>query len=794
MNKMNLPRSLTWLAVTVGLLIAFQNCGQPGELALTRNPSTDNVLATPNPTPGPTPVPTPDPIALIVNPTLTINNGAPFTNSKNVTLQISAVGAERMQISKEADCGKEDENWESYAQNKSYVLTDGNNSNSVYARFQKTGAPNTACIKASIVHDDVAPTLAVTKNADAVTSAANVQVGFMAQDAGSGISAVYCKRGTNAEAICNNTFDFAGLAEGAHGVVIRAIDKAGNESSPASVNFIVDRTAPVITINGPTGIIGATKVAYQITVVEANGLKSVECRLSPKEANYKDCSTLKAEYDALTSGAYTFEVKVVDKAGNAASKSQTVTIDASMPTVTITKSPAAIGNVKNVGFEFTGMSGTKPITKFKCAIDNAVLSTCTSPIAYSNLTDKSYTFSVMGTNDVNVDSAVQKYTFVVDTVAPTVKIVSAPSGTTKDKNVVIILDATDINGIKSIECTLDGVVSNCSSKTATYTLPDGTHTFTARATDNAGNTATTAPITFRVDTTPDSAIIANMATNPVKEGTTGTMNVSLTLVTGAYYSCKTVAGNVEVVKGAITGTSASVNFTVSEDIKCTVAGKDKNNADISKIVLAEVGCGNRVKDGNRCTDFKCLKMVELPYSKKFTVPKRTTEGLCYAMKLFDPIANSGSSLNKELDSTVVSRDHDRSGMNLRNPYVLDRDLLNFILEGKRIAKLSGGANITSSIKVDNFVLVGLYPDAIQPVTAHYTAQGTLDSTVTSAQTHILLNNQPVPLKSFGPMGTATVAPIEIISEADENLGYMLDLRALDCGGARELSNIYLIFQ
>jgi len=780
MGQLNLSRSLTWLSVSVGLLIAFQNCGQPGELALNRNPVSTSLSL-------------PDPVTLIGAAAIKINNGDAYTKSKNVTLQISASGAEEMQISDDPDCGK-NSTWEAYSQSKAWVLREGNHSNTVYARFQKKGAPTTDCVEASIVHDDLAPSVSITKQVDAVTSVMTAQVGFMAQDSGSGVDIVYCKADGAAEAACNMTFNFSSLAEGAHALIVKAMDKAGNESAPANVNFIVDRTAPIITINGPSGMVATPNLSYQISVIESNGLKSVECRLSPSEMNYKDCSSLKSNYTNLASGSYTFEVQVVDKAGNASSKSQSVTIDTSVPSVTITKSPAAIGNIKNVGFEFTGTSGGKAITKFKCSLDSATMSSCNSPIAYSNLADKNYTFSVLGTNDVGVDSAVQKYSFIIDTVAPTIKIASAPTGTTKNTTAVIVLEASDLNGIKSIQCTLDGATTDCSSKTATYTVTDGTHTFTAKAIDNAGNSTSTAPITWKVDTTPDSTIVANMAVNPVKEGTTGTLNITLTQVTGAYYSCKTTAGNVDVAKGSITGTSAAVNFVVSEDILCTIAGKDKNSMDISKTVLAEVGCGNRVKEGNKCVDFKCLKIVELPYSKKFSVPKRTTEGICYAMKLFDPIANSNSNLTKEFDTTVISRDHDRSGMNLRNPYVLNKDLLNFILEGKRVAKLSGGANATSSIKVDNFVLVGLYPEAIQPTVSHYSAQGTLDSTVTTAQTHILLNNQPVPLKSFGPYGTATVAPIEIVTEADENLSYMLDLRALDCGGARELSYIYLLFQ
>ncbi len=781
MSKTYLSRRLACTAIIMGFLLFFQNCGQPGDLSMIKGAPPNASLSLP------------DPVSLIVSPAIKINNGDPYTKSKNVSLQISAVGAEQMQISNDADCSQG--SLEPYSENKSWVLGNVNANAIVYARFQKTGAPTTECVQAAIIHDDIAPTLSVTKKADALTSVMNARFEFMAQDSGSGVAAVYCKPAGIAEANCDTIYEFASLTEGSHGLAIRTVDKAGNESMPTSLNFIVDRTAPVISINGPSGMVATPDIKYQISIIESNGLKSVQCRLSPLETAYKDCSSLKSDYKSLASGSYTFEVLATDMAGNASSKSQAVTIDSSVPSVTITKTPLPIGNIKNVAFEFVGTSGSKAITKFKCSLNGAAMAACSSPMPYLNLVDKSYSFGVIGTNDVGVDSSVQNYNFIIDTLPPVLKITSSPTGITKNNVAVIVLEASDLNGIKSIECTLNGVASDCSTKTATYNnLPDGNYTFVAKAIDNAGNSTVTTPITWKIDTTADSSIIATMAVNPVKEAETGTLNITLYQVTGASYNCKTVSGNTVITTGSIAGTSAAVNFVVNEDISCLVAGKDKNNMDISKTVIAEVGCGNRIKEGNKCVDFKCLSVVSLPYSKKFSIPARTSAGICYSMKLFNSIPNSKSNLTQEIDNEVISRDHDKAGMFLRNPYVLGKDLLNFTLEGKRVAKLAGGANATSPIKVDNFVLVGLYPEAIQPLISHYSAQGTLDSTVTTAQTHILLDNQPVPLKSFGPQGTATVAPIQIVNEADTNLSYMLDLRALDCGGARELSNIYLLFQ
>ena len=177
------------------------------------------------------------------------------------------------------------------------------------------------------------------------------------------------------------------------------------------------------------------------------------------------------------------------------------------------------------------------------------------------------------------------------------------------------------------------------------------------------------------------------------------------------------------------------------------------------------------------------------------IPKREAgdSGVCYAMKIFDPIANGSSFLTKVFDLDVVSADHDNKG-NLRNPNVLGTDLLNFTLAGPRVVRLSGGLDSTTPILVDNYVLIGLYPKSYTPVPAHYSAHGTSDSEVTTGGRTILLKNSPVPLKRFAVNGTAIIPTLDIVREADPLTDYTLDVRALDCGGSRELSTIYILFQ
>lgn len=771
--------------------VFFQNCGQPGQITLEGSlkdqPEVGGLGDTPKDV---------DPVTLLSNPSLVINDGAAFTKSVNVTLRSGTFGAEEMIISNLPDCSSNN-GWVAFSQQSAWVLSAENKDVSVYAKFRKKGVPESECVKASIVHDNIAPVVSIPQPAPKFTSLSAVQIAFNVSDEnGSGVQQAYCKPSNGAEVECVNSVVFKSLSETTYSVVIRAIDRAGNESAPVTDSFVIDRTAPVVTINGPTGIVAEPNPKFRIAVTDTNGLKQIYCRLQPLETNYKDCSSLMADYTNLPSGIYKFEVAASDWAGNQSAADRSYENDLSVPSVTITKSPLALGNIKDVSFEFAGMSGARAITRFMCSLNGAAAVSCASPFSYRGLTDREHEFSVYGINVANVASVPQSYKFIVDTTPPTVSIVSAPTGRIKTQTVTIVLNAADLNGIRSIQCVLNGVTSNCSGKTITYNnLPDqnNKYTFYAVATDGAGNMKNTDPINWVIDNSPDSKILASMQQNPVPQDGKGILNITLTQVYNPSYRCVKVSDNSVVVADKITTNTSAVNFIVGEDILCDVMGLDKLDQPIKVSVRADVNCGNKIKEGGKCVDFKCLSITTLTYRKNLSIPARTADGVCYAMKIFDPVENGRSSLTTVFDDDVVSRNHE-SGGGTRHPYSLGKDLLNFVLAGPRVVKLAGGLDANSSILIDNFVLVGLYPKAISPIPAHYSAQGTADSVTDSTNMTLLFKNSPVPLKPFASGGTATVGAFDIVRMADPNLNYMLDIRALDCGGSRELSTVYVLFQ
>jgi hypothetical protein len=179
------------------------------------------------------------------------------------------------------------------------------------------------------------------------------------------------------------------------------------------------------------------------------------------------------------------------------------------------------------------------------------------------------------------------------------------------------------------------------------------------------------------------------------------------------------------------------------------------------------------------------------------IPARSEAGLCFSVKLMDAIANSASNLTPNIDTDLISRDHDRgisSPENRRNPYLLGKSVLNFKLDGPRSVKLSGSGSQLSPILADNFILAGIYPQSIaNPDPEYYRVYGTSDSSVGTGN-GVYFRNVYLPINAFATGGTSTIHALDISSRVIPNSVYTLDVRALDCGAVRELSDIHLLFQ
>jgi hypothetical protein len=105
--------------------------------------------------------------------------------------------------------------------------------------------------------------------------------------------------------------------------------------------------------------------------------------------------------------------------------------------------------------------------------------TCTAEDLTGNSAEESFTVTVQDTTapDVQITKAVDKKDIAI-----------AEGSTTKSHYIQITFEVTDAVGVDKIECSLDGqAFTSCTNPVVYDHLKKGTHNFTVRATDAAGN-------------------------------------------------------------------------------------------------------------------------------------------------------------------------------------------------------------------------------------------------------------------------------------------------------------------
>jgi Ca2+-binding RTX toxin-like protein len=218
---------------------------------------------------------------------------------------------------------------------------------------------------------------------------------------------------------------------------------------------------------------------------------------------------------ALGPGTYTFYVEGIFL-GRTGVTQRTFTVDTVGPDTSITGStPASPTNATGASFTF---SSSESNSTFECKLDGGSFGPCSSPKAYSGLSDGSHTFQVRATDELgNTDQTPASFTWFVDTDPPETAITSNPTNptTSTTANFTFTFDEA-----ATFECRLDGTggFQPCTTPKQYTGLTPGSHTFEVRAKDLAGNLDPT-PASFSwtitsSDTTPPETAIVNKPSDP----------------------------------------------------------------------------------------------------------------------------------------------------------------------------------------------------------------------------------------------------------------------------------------
>ncbi len=312
-----------------------------------------------------------------------------------------------------------------------------------------------------------------------------------------------CKLDSGSYAACTSPKSYSALSQASHTISVQATDSLGNVGAAVSSSFTVDTTAPVVSITGPTANqkFSTRSIATAFTVSETGS--TAQCKLD--SGAYAPCTT-GYTFSGVGDGTHTISVLGTDRAGNTATATRTFSVDATVPTVTIT-SPLNGAYLRSTSLS-AAWTVSETGTTVQCKLDAASFASCTSPKAYSALAQGSHSFTVKSTDGYgNVGTTVSSFT--VDTSAPIVTISSPAAGQTITSSSVPV--SFSANESASFQCKIDsGVLAACTSPTTFTGLANGSHTAVVQATDLAGNASAAASRSFTVSVSSPPALSATV--------------------------------------------------------------------------------------------------------------------------------------------------------------------------------------------------------------------------------------------------------------------------------------------
>ena len=293
-----------------------------------------------------------------------------------------------------------------------------------------------------------------------------------------------CRLDADAFAACASPYTVPTALTGQHSFDVRAVNLNGEpDASPAHRGFSIDTSLPHID-SGPSGVTNSAGATFTFS----NGTNAL-CRLDTEA--FAACTSPVAR-TGLADGQHTFAVTTAGYTNDPTSE-RTWTIDTHAPVVSVN------GSVSVDAATFTFSATDLTTVTFKCSLDGATPTACTSPAKYTGLSAGSHTLTVIGTDEAGNPGTGSAS---VQAVPYTTHIDAAPNALVNDGDVRFEFSSSPAGA--GFQCSLDGATfTTCTSPRTYHGLADGAHTFDVRA---VGPGSSVGHAAFTVDTTPPDVI------------------------------------------------------------------------------------------------------------------------------------------------------------------------------------------------------------------------------------------------------------------------------------------------
>jgi len=203
---------------------------------------------------------------------------------------------------------------------------------------------------------------------------------------------------------CESPFTTAELGDGTHTVDVRATDSALNLGSADSVTFVVDTTAPSVTITEkPAAFINVTNATIAFDVNDASS--TLECKLDGTVLAECVSPVSRAE---LSEGSHTFTIKATDALGSYTETPVAFTVDLTKPVISLNASTTSVTIAHGAAYVEPGATWTDTVDGTGTALvgGDTVNTNIAGPYTVRyNYTDKAGNAADEATFTVNVSEA-----------------------------------------------------------------------------------------------------------------------------------------------------------------------------------------------------------------------------------------------------------------------------------------------------------------------------------------------------------------------------------------------------
>ena len=279
------------------------------------------------------------------------------------------------------------------------------------------------------------------------------------------------------------------LSEGEHHLSVRIKDLVGNVSVPATHQWGIDLTPPVVEITSKPDLL-TSEVSARFTLVGTDSWTGIRWTYCGLDGVVTKCVS-PVDYNNLSEGVHRFEAYAEDLAGNrSAPKVYEWEIDSIPPTVEITSGPRQWSNSPEAVLEFKGSDGSREISHYECALGEGPLRRCRSPDRVSGLAESSYVFQVIAYDRWGNPSPKDSHSWNVDLTPPVVHWEEIPNRHDTYTNSFAKFSASDaFSGVTESHCQINSTDVPCrmAQRFQTDYLIGGLNQMVVNVFDKAGN-------------------------------------------------------------------------------------------------------------------------------------------------------------------------------------------------------------------------------------------------------------------------------------------------------------------